>query len=379
MRVWRYFCTLMCILAGTAHSLSQGANVPHDSDPLYFVVPIRGDTESLASQYWLGTKWLADRLSYAPAGVGKGLSEARTGELALVFGLFVPKFVLQHEYGHVRAAVSLGGQANVHLLSWIRGETHHWGADFPGGPRDSVIFAAGGVNLGQKIARFAYDRWGEEGSLSYQEALEYMIGCSHVALYALLDFPGSKNDIRGYVRDVSSEAKTSLGEIQLITSLCTLASAPVWSALRAQRDFIRDGTREVSLPTMRVFGREITSPNFTTYLTYQGIVIGADTFVDRADRRRSALSLHVRYRGDGQAVGLRFYGIRLSDDLSVSPFVRVTRDAKYGFATGVEAKYGLKSGYGLVARLEYQNHDLIAEPEGRPTGFTAFVGIAVGP
>ena len=136
---------------------------------VFLVAPLHGDAETLASQYAVTARLVTDLTqSTKPTSSGQLL-----GEYILVFGGFVPKLVLEHEFGHARSSVQDGGHPRVRLTSWMSGDCGDDG--LTDDPFIRLRFVAAGVNQCSADADLQYAVWARNGSVGYPEALDYLL------------------------------------------------------------------------------------------------------------------------------------------------------------------------------------------------------------
>jgi hypothetical protein len=366
------------LLWATIPSSSAAPDCPVREPPkLYLVRPLRGDAETLASEYSLLTKTISaglERLAKDHPEIDAHW-EGRVGEFLVVVGAFVPKYVMEHELGHARTVISSGGHPRIRLIHWYEGVT-----DWPPIPDEDSSQAAmdyaGGLNQAAATSRYVYTEWARNGCIRYQEALEYLMAHTDLARYELGGVPDEMDDIKNYLTQLGQKGlKLSRDRVVLLAAVSVLASKPAWAAAGGQYNYLAKGKRWVRVPSFKVGRYSFTCPSFHTYLSRNGPVVGGDMLVNPAAPHPLGISLHIRYDGRAQALGVRWYALRFSS-LTVSPFVRGTIDTRPGIATGAEIRYRTGGSVDVISRLEYVHNDLIAEPQGQSDGVNAYAGLA---
>jgi hypothetical protein len=230
-----------------------------------------------------------------------------------------------------------------------------------------------------------YRRWARNGSARYQEAMGYLLAQTNLGLYAARtvargEGAPSSDDIANYVELMNARGhKISQGQLLAMAACADLASAPVWAALKGQYDFLARGDRRVEIPTFEIGDVSATFPNFQTYLAADGPVIGGQLLVNPEKEHPVELSFHTRYDGSAQAVGAKLYDLALTDDVTVNPYLRVTRDHVHGdgVMVGSEVRYRAGERLDLVGAVEFNHNDLLSEPQGRDQGLSGYVGVAL--
>lgn len=341
----------------------------------FLVAPLHGDAETLASQHAVITRLVTDLTQSSKA----ASQRQRVGEFLLVFSGFVPKLVLEHEFGHARSLTQDGGHPRVRLLSWWQGECDP--GDFVTDREEVWLrFDAAGVNQCMVDAGPEYAVCARSGSVGYPEALDFLLSQTNPMLYAgrspLLDrVPWHGDDIATYRERLKDAYPISAGRLFLVSALADPASGPVWAALRGQAQFVKKGAGTAPMPRLRLGNATATYPNFQVFLTPEGLVIGGTTFVGDDPRRAVQASLHRSDSDATWALGERWHDLPAGEQVLLSPYVRVTVGDRSGRAVGVAVREVTQRRVSLMGRAEYVDDDLLADAQGKRDGWTAYVGI----
>jgi hypothetical protein len=302
----------------------------------------------------------------------------RAGELVLSGAPLVPWMVASHEYGHYGVGRRFGWSPNVTLTGYTSGVTS---PGVPAGvdtsPQQSLAFAAGGVNQEQINAAQMYDRWALSGNIRYQEALAYLLAQTNLAAYAVrtisLSDPPAKDDINAYV---TRSGTISTGQLLIVAALTDLLSGPAWAALIGQGRFVATGERRIQMPTFNLGGQTLTLPHWQMLLTSQGPPLGGRMILNPRGRLPVEFTFHTSLNDPAVAVGAQLRNLSvLTPRLQFSPFLRATAADPLGIYAGVNVSYDLAPWVGITGTLAFRHNDLLAEPEGKGSGFEGGVGL----
>jgi hypothetical protein len=227
---------------------------------------------------------------------------------------------------------------------------------------------AGGVTQEQWNAVRIYENWAQSEGIRHEEALGFLLAKTNLSLYALVSLKDAgaipHNDLSNYIaRSEKLGASLSYAQIAAYTLAADLLSAPVWSALASQVDFLVTGDRTARLPALALSGTRITLPNFSVMLDTRGPILGAQTEITHS-QRAFGLGLYLRPTDPGAAVTLRLPHITF-DALRLSTRIAVSWDEALGVGSSVGATLSAGKGATSVSvSLDKPTHFLLSEPLG---------------
>jgi hypothetical protein len=339
-----------------------------------------------SSVYALGPRALGyalDRFAERYPALDKNFA-ARFLQLSLAIGGEVPWMTLSHEAGHNRVASSFGWNPTIHMTGWMSGLTDY---GLPQGvtptPDQDLIISTAGVNQEQLNAAYLYSDWARNGSVRYSEAMAYLLAQTNTGLYALRTAtrPGiapPSDDINAYAQGLTARGqRITAGQIAAIAVASDLLSAPVLASIYGQARFLVNGDNKISIPRFAIGPVEATFPNFHTYLTTNGPIVGGQLFVNPEGRVPLELSLDVAIDGHAAAAGAKLYDVHLFDNVAINPFLRTSASPLgLGILIGSDLRVDLDRHLSVIGTAAIGQNDLFNETEMRKNGLR--LGISIG-
>ncbi len=158
-----------------------------------------------------------------------------------------------------------------------------------------------------------------------------------------------------------------------------------WDSAKSVWNYLSKGQRNTNMTTFKIRGTEITPPLINHYLTPEGSLYNATSFINPNGENPIELGVGIDadFIGDGEVDHLRLGGQYKNINIGkikVSPFAYINAarsDLDYnGFSVGAEASLPLSKNIGLRGKMEYNKDDILENTvKGKDNGFNAVVGL----
>ena len=303
----------------------------------------------------------------------------RAAVLAAVGGLSFGTKLITHEYGHARAMKESGGESKVVFFPEGRFGGAAFFTKYPDlmSAADTAAWSTAGLNTEEEAAKYGRIKElrtrkgrGRDPLVELPHAVSQLMNKFAISSYILLARGGPTNDLDGYL--AASQLNLDKGSILVNSLLMSILSGSSIDNARKTVSYLINPDEKVNKISLKLGRLEVFLPEFSYYLTPAGAFHTTALLANVGD---NLVRLEGGTGGVGQSLELQMYDFKLEKNVSLSPYIAVSKRKKgkneiyrsntnkkrLGWKVGTEVELKLTDNATLAAEVGYGSHDLITQ------------------